>query len=125
MRSIKKAPGRAFFLQSGRPVERNLLFNAVLLAEFVDASGGVDQLLLAGVEGVAGGGSGFEGVAAAARHRHLGVGGMNIGFHWNQIPRFLPGPKRLTSRPLKGRDSSPSSFVAQAGRSAATGFLGG
>src|SRR5690606_5899031 len=69
-----------------------LLRNALL--ELLDALGGVDQLLVAGIEGVAGaaqfdfellfGRAGRKAVAAGAGHRNAGmVGRVDIFFHKN------------------------------------------
>ena len=68
-----------------------LLLNAVLLVEFIHAAAGVDQLLLAGVEGVALGadfngdvllgGAGLDHIAAGAADRGGLIVGMNASFH--------------------------------------------
>src|SRR5512146_1550092 len=74
---------------------------AVLLAEFLDATGGIDDLLLAGIERMAGrtyldvqvpaqGGTRLPGVAAAARNRYLIVFRMNFSFHGIRFPTRLP-----------------------------------
>jgi hypothetical protein len=65
---------------------------AVFTAELVDPSGGIQHLLLAGVEGMTGRtdfdtqivskrGTGNEFVAAAAGYFDFRVGGMYVGFH--------------------------------------------
>ena len=84
-------PGRCGFrLRCG---SARALDVAVLLAEALDAAGGVDDLLLAGVEGVAGrahfdvvlglahGRARHEGVAARAGDADVGVLGMDVRFH--------------------------------------------
>ena len=65
----------------------------VLLLKALDATGGVDQLLLAGKERMATRANfyaqhlaldrraGLEGVAAGAMHRNLVIVGVNTGFH--------------------------------------------
>jgi hypothetical protein len=64
----------------------------IAAAELVDLAGGVDDFLLAGVEGVTagadfdvqiftGGGAGFERVAATASHADFCISGMDIRFH--------------------------------------------
>jgi hypothetical protein len=94
----KRQHEAAFLFNSWRAdAMESLLGDAVLLAEFLDPAGGVHDLLLAGVERVAGGtdfhvqglfhgGAGGEAVAAAARHVDFVVLGMNAGFH-----DLLPG----------------------------------
>jgi hypothetical protein len=68
------------------------LFHAVFLAEFLNATGGVDNLLLAGVERMTlradfdvqvfgHGRVGLERVAAATGHGDFVVRWVNIGFH--------------------------------------------
>src|SRR5438067_5209112 len=72
---------------------RRLGFLSVTLAEFFDAPGGVDDLLLAGVERVAGRAhfdvqrlvdrrTRLERDAAAARHIDFAVLRMDVGFHF-------------------------------------------
>ena len=68
------------------------LLDAVLLVELINTAAGVDQLLLAGVEGVAVGadlngdillgGAGLDDGAASAANRGLLVLGMNSFLHW-------------------------------------------
>jgi hypothetical protein len=73
----------------GTPAQKLL---AVLLTEFIHTATGVNDLLLAGVKGMAlgthieaqitfVGGTGFKGVAAAANHLDLIVGRMNVRLH--------------------------------------------
>jgi len=64
-----------------------------LLAEALDAAGGIHQTLLAGEERVASGtdvsvdlglrGASLERIPARALNRRGGVLGMDVGFHWN------------------------------------------
>src|SRR5262249_8634084 len=69
----------------------------VLALEALDASGGVDQLLLAGKEGVAAradfhadvafmGGASAEGASAGADYIDFLIGWMNAGFHEEPFP---------------------------------------
>jgi hypothetical protein len=78
--------------------------HAVLLAEFFDAAGGVNDLLLAGVKRMAQradfdiqrlavGGTGLEGVPAAAGDRDFVVIGMDIGFHAGVLEILAPCAK--------------------------------
>src|SRR5208282_3572790 len=80
--------------QARMPVLPGFLFRrGVLLVEAFDAAGGVNQLLLAGEEGMAVRadfelqdvafvrGARLEDVAAGAGHGHFVVVGMNAGFH--------------------------------------------
>ena len=65
----------------------------VTAAEFIDSTGGVDNLLLAGIERVAGrahfevqvvvgkGGPRFEAIAATASHGKFFIGRMDVRFH--------------------------------------------
>jgi hypothetical protein len=67
------------------------LFHAVFALKAFDASGGIDQALLSGVERMAirahfnvnfrQGGTRFEGIAACASNQAAAVLGMNISFH--------------------------------------------
>ena len=77
-------------------------FLAVALVEAVDASGGIDQLLLAGKERVASGtnfnvqvtflgGASFEGLAARAGDVNLDVFWVNSWFHVITLYRRRPG----------------------------------
>lgn len=68
--------------------------NPVLATEFIDAAGGVDDFLLAGIERMAGrtdidadrvrfqGRTGLKRITAAARYGEVLVSWMDIGFHW-------------------------------------------
>src|SRR5215467_7102633 len=94
----KKAAEAAFFLERWPGTLRRGCFGGlgrlpgVLLAEFLDPACGVDDLLLARVERVAGGahfdvqflaqrGTGRKGVPAAADHLDFLVFGMDLFFH--------------------------------------------
>ena len=82
------------------------LLDAVLLVELINTAAGVDQLLLAGVEGVAlrahvdrhvvalGGGTGDEGVAARAGDLHCVVIRMDTLLH-SLSPRDSGDPGRI------------------------------
>jgi hypothetical protein len=79
------------------PRLRDGLLHAITLAEFLDAASGVDDLLLAGIERMAGGadfdvqlffaqrGAGYESVATRAGDGDFFVIGMNAGFHGNSL----------------------------------------
>src|SRR2546430_5571718 len=79
------------FLRSALRSHRRLLPLRVALLEAVDAAGGVDQLLLAGEEGVAlradleaqllAGGAGGPGLAAGAVDRNVLIFRMNLWLH--------------------------------------------
>jgi hypothetical protein len=89
---MKKAAEAAFGL---RRADR--LLHAITLTELLDAAGGVDDLLLARVERMAGcadfnvqlflaqRGAGYERAAAGAGHGHFFVIGVNAGFHGNSF----------------------------------------
>ena len=77
-------------------------FLAIALVEAIDASGGIDQLLLAGKERVASGtnfnvqvtflgGASFEGLAARAGDGDLDVFWVNSWFHLITLYRRRPG----------------------------------
>ena len=77
-------------------------FLAIALVEAIDASGGIDQLLLAGTERVASGtnfnvqvtflgGASFEGLAARAGDGDLDVFWVNSWFHLITLYRRRPG----------------------------------
>src|SRR5713101_8081637 len=86
----------------------------VLLPEPLDSAGGIDQLVLAGEEGVAvgtdfhvegtAGGSRLDHVAAGTNNSRGDINGMNFGLHLRPLaPRTFPQPKRLEvwrGRPL-------------------------
>jgi hypothetical protein len=89
MRARQQVPQRA----SGR-------FLRVFLAELLDAAGGVEDLLLAGVERMAGGAdldlqvlgerrTGLEAVGTAAGDRDLGIRRMDFGLHGETLLRSL------------------------------------
>jgi hypothetical protein len=75
----------------------NGLLHAITLAEFLDAASGVDNLLLAGIERMAGStdfdvqlffaqrGAGYESVATRAGDSDFFVIGVNAGFHGNSL----------------------------------------
>jgi hypothetical protein len=80
------------------------LFHAVFLAELVHPAGGIDNLLLAGKERMAGGAdfdtqvmgggaAGLEAVATAAGYVHFDVIRMDIGFHWETSCWLGPPPE--------------------------------
>ncbi len=83
----------AFFLLRGRSRLRGLGLGHALL-EFIHAPGGIDELLLAGVEGMAGvaytdnyhrlRGTGLDYVAARATNLRIHVFRMNLLFHKRQ-----------------------------------------
>jgi hypothetical protein len=78
-------------------IVQTALFHAVTLTELLDAASGIDDLLLAGVERMAGRtdfnvklvlaqrGTGYECAAAGAGHSHFLVIGVNAGFHGNSF----------------------------------------
>ena len=80
--------------------DANGLLHAITLAEFLDAASGVDNLLLAGIERMAGRanfdvqlifaqrGAGYESVATRAGDSDFFVIGMNAGFHGNSFNRL-------------------------------------
>jgi hypothetical protein len=108
---MRKGSFRCLFLIASRGSDRSrfrLGLLAVLLAEFFHAAGGVHDLLLAGIEGVAGRadfhvqrfaqrGTRSERIAATAGHRDIGVLGMDFRFHfgslsaWKRDLRFRKG----------------------------------
>ena len=67
------------------------LFHAVFALKALDPAGGIDQALLAGIEGMTirahlnvdfrQSGARFEGVAARAGYNATAVGGMDLSFH--------------------------------------------
>ena len=75
-----------------------LFVNAVLLVELINTAAGIDQLLLAGVEGVALGadfnlelalyGTALEGFTACATDDAFAVGRMDVLFH-NFLLKYL------------------------------------
>jgi hypothetical protein len=89
---------------------------SVLAAEALDASGGIDQFLLAGEEGVAGGadfeddvslvgGAGLEVVAAGAADVGLLVPGVD-GFLGHDVNPFVANPPQNGSL-ARAEDSTP------------------
>ena len=83
--------GNKTVLNLKNPWTKSSLFNVILLAEALNAAGGVNQLLLAGKEGVAGGtnfhldvpggGTGFDYIpTGTVNFGHL-IFGMNLLFH--------------------------------------------
>src|SRR5690606_21849726 len=93
----------ASFANAGRGALAVAGAAAVLLLELADPSGSVDDLLLAGIEGMAGradlhvqllvqGRARLEGVAAGAHHLDLVILGMNAGFHGESSG--VCGPRR-------------------------------
>lgn len=82
-----RPPSRVLFRAVG-----SARFQAVFLAEFINAATGIHNLLLAGIKWVAGradievqllgrGGAGFEAVAATANDGDFVVSGMYVRFH--------------------------------------------
>src|SRR3954466_7139519 len=100
-RLAQAIPSNRLFRRSAR--------GGVLLAEFVDAAGRIDDLLLTGVERVAvrahldlqivsEGRAGLERVAARAADRNLFVFGMALGFHGGS-PALQWMPTRYVAAP--------------------------
>src|SRR5687767_14971924 len=93
---------------------------AELLAEAFDAAGGVDEFLLAGEEGVAGGAdvdvdlgggaAGLEGVAAGAVDGTGLVAGVDLGFHYG---------RSLSDRRASGRAGRRTGRWGSLGRTSA------
>src|SRR5688500_14685213 len=91
---------------------------AVATLEALDPATGVDQLLLAGEEGmalvaeldveIALGRAGGERVAAGATHRRLGVGGVDVGLHKGSK---CIGTRRKITRPGRPRSPAPAAGV--------------
>jgi hypothetical protein len=97
-----------------RPLTSAPLLLAVLLLEFFNASGGVNQLLLPGKERVAGRadlqayillrGTGLELISAGATHQHLMVLGMYFLFH-TDLAKLCIIPKAAGSARYKMREA--------------------
>jgi len=117
----KKGSPRLPFLNfgTGKAVLSGLAQIAELLVEFFNATGGIHNLLLAGVEGVAGGadfhvqglaqgGFGGEGVAAGAGDLKVFVFGVDTGFHLNVLSNLSAGgcdrPRETRDYPGKNQD---------------------
>jgi hypothetical protein len=96
---MRKGSGSCLFLIASQGSSRSrfrLGLLAVLLAEFFHASGGVHDLLLAGIERVAGGtdfhvqrfdhrGTRSERIPATAGHRDVGILGMDFRLHFGSF----------------------------------------
>jgi hypothetical protein len=117
----QKAAEAAFFLRGTEFLLVACLLHAITLAEFLDAASGVDDLLLAGIERMAGGtdfhvqllftqrGAGYEGVATRTGDGYFFVIGMNAGFHGNSFNRLNSENARVyrNSRAESSHTASP------------------
>ena len=115
-----------FFVYPAKPLKKGDLLLprggrhvGVLAAEALDASGGVQKLLLAGEEGVAGGadfhvdiapvcGPGCECITAGAMHANFVIIGMDSGFH--NSPDALGEKKILQEVCRSGQIGGATSF---------------